>query len=95
MIFDDTYRHNARIFESVPSPNVVHSIDIRAFVYWYVALIDIEVLSFRVLGRGICEMRDDWPSLVETYARTCSLFKPKAVVGTHRLRNTFGFSNNT
>ena len=72
-----------------------HSIDIRAFVYWYVALIDIEVLSFRVLGRGICEMRDDWPSLVETYARTCSLFKPKAVVGTHRLRNTFGFSNNT
>ena len=72
-----------------------HSIDIRAFVYWYVALIDIEVLSFRVLGRGICELRDDWPSLVETYARTCSLFKPKAVVGTHRLRNTFGFSNNT
>ena len=51
-----------------------HSIDIRAFVYWYVALIDIEVLSFRVLGRGICELRDDWPSLVETYARTCSLF---------------------
>ena len=51
-------------------------------MYWYVALIDIEVLSFRVLGRGICEMRDDWPSLVETYARTCSLFKPKAVVGT-------------
>ena len=73
----------------LPSCRLRHSIDIRAFVYWYVALIDIEVLSFRVLGRGICEMRDDWPSLVETYARTCSLFKPKAVVGTHRLRNTF------
>ena len=37
---------------------------------WYVALIDIEVLRFRVLGRGICEMREDWPSLVVTYARS-------------------------
>ena len=65
--------------------NTLRNSPFRLFLGWVGGGHSIDIRAFVL----VCGSYSDWPSLVKTYARTCSLLKVNAVVGTHRLRNTF------